>query len=488
MRIGIVGGGILGLSLAHYLQRQGYEVEIFERNGYLGGLACAYDYEDFVWDKFYHVILPQDSHLLELLEDLGLSDEIRWRSTRTGLYRNGSFYSLSSTRDMLQFPLLGWSDKLRMGLGVVYGTRIANHADLYQMTAAEWLTKTFGARVYREFWSPLLRAKFGIYAEQVAAVSIHATLQRLARARSSVARRESMGYVRGGYNRILRAFRERIERRGGRLHLGARIHRICRSTERTRTGDALPAMEPAFVGAEPAHTAEVRLGAVRRPGPLEEAPSDGHPGVVVTYETDSNPAGRACFEKVFFTAPWQAADQVLSEDLKESAADGRLAEATGRKYLGVVCLAVVLRRPLTPFYVLNIADNHIPLTGMIEMTGVIDPKEETNGLSLVYLPRYVDSEDPFLSASDSCVHKELLSNGLGRLFPHLRTSDIVSSHVQRARYVQPLQLVTGNVPRPGNRLPDLQSPVVVANTACLACPTLNNDEVVGLAKEIAAYF
>ena len=59
MNIGIVGGGILGLSLAFYLQKRGHEVAVYERNSYLGGLASSFDYGDFVWDRFYHVILPK---------------------------------------------------------------------------------------------------------------------------------------------------------------------------------------------------------------------------------------------------------------------------------------------------------------------------------------------------------------------------------------------------------------------------------------------
>ncbi len=39
MKIGIIGGGIMGISLGYYLSQKDYEVEIFEASPILGGLA-----------------------------------------------------------------------------------------------------------------------------------------------------------------------------------------------------------------------------------------------------------------------------------------------------------------------------------------------------------------------------------------------------------------------------------------------------------------
>ena len=43
------------------------------------------DYGAFTWDRFYHVILPQDAHLLSLLGELGLEPDLRWKTTGTGM-------------------------------------------------------------------------------------------------------------------------------------------------------------------------------------------------------------------------------------------------------------------------------------------------------------------------------------------------------------------------------------------------------------------
>src|SRR5262249_30573498 len=98
MRVGIVGGGMLGLALAYRLARLGLKVSLFEA-GELGGLAVPHDYGPFVWDRFYHCILPQDRHLLALIEDIGLAAELRWTRTGTGYFQDGRFYDMSSNAD-----------------------------------------------------------------------------------------------------------------------------------------------------------------------------------------------------------------------------------------------------------------------------------------------------------------------------------------------------------------------------------------------------
>jgi hypothetical protein len=154
-------------------------------------------------------------------------------------------------------------------------------------------------------------------------------------------------------------------------------------------------------------------------------------------------------------------------------------------HLGVICLVLILKKPLTPYYVLNIGED-LGLTGLIEMTNLIDTAEETKGRSLVYLPRYLDSRDPRFDDSDESVLREFLGGGLTRLFPNFsEKDDMVGYSVHRARYVQPLPLAResqGEI-RPA---PPLERPFQILNTSMLRCATLNNNEVVGLVDDFLA--
>jgi uncharacterized protein with NAD-binding domain and iron-sulfur cluster len=53
-RWAVVGGGLLGMTLAHRLAQQGKAVTLFEGAPHLGGLASAWQLGDVTWDRHYH--------------------------------------------------------------------------------------------------------------------------------------------------------------------------------------------------------------------------------------------------------------------------------------------------------------------------------------------------------------------------------------------------------------------------------------------------
>jgi len=58
-RIGIVGGGILGMTLALRLSRAGFDITLFEASSELGGLARPMKIGSYTWDRF----LPRHPHV-----------------------------------------------------------------------------------------------------------------------------------------------------------------------------------------------------------------------------------------------------------------------------------------------------------------------------------------------------------------------------------------------------------------------------------------
>jgi protoporphyrinogen oxidase len=438
MKVAVVGGGILGLTLAHRLSSRGAAVDVLEAEPRLGGLACAQDYGGFVWDRFYHCILPQDTHLIELLGDLGLAEDLRWTRTGTGYYADRQFFPMSGNRDFLRFPLLTLVDKFRLGTAILWATRFANPDKLYQVSARDWLVGLCGERAYARFWEPLLKAKFGPYHDQVAAVFIYATLVRLFGARSAAAGKESLGYVRGGYRRILDRFQERLEGRGS---------------------------------------------SVRVSTPVASIAPEGT-GCRVTLGGPSGANASASYDRVYFTAPTKLARKVVDAAFLPHVEEIEREHPTSRTYLGVACLVLVLDRPLTPYYVLNIGEPSVELTGLIEMTNLIDPASETGGKSLIYLPRYMDSESPEFQESDASLRDVILNRGLKRLFPDVDAGRAAYCEVHRARFVQPLPLVRSAAPEPERAPRGPAGPFRIVNTSMLRCATLNNNEVVALVDRI----
>jgi len=62
--IAILGAGIAGLSSAYYLKKNGFNVQVFERESYYGGLARSFDWHGFSCDFAAHRFFTNDEDVL----------------------------------------------------------------------------------------------------------------------------------------------------------------------------------------------------------------------------------------------------------------------------------------------------------------------------------------------------------------------------------------------------------------------------------------
>ena len=423
--VGIVGGGILGLTLARRLQAGGARVTIVEGAPRAGGLTTPSTFGGFTWDRFYHVILRTDSHLIGLLQELGLEERLRWAPTRTGFYIDGRLHSLSSSLDFALFPALSPIDKLRLAATVIRAARVRDWRPLEAIRAIDWLRRWSGRRTVERIWLPLLRAKLGANAEQASAAFIWAIIARLYGARQSSMKRESFGYVEGGYATILARLEADLEAAGIVRRYGARV---------------------AQVAGEP-------------------------DGVTVSLQEDE----RLRFDAVVLTVP---CGQVSA--LCPQLTDAERARLKGVTYQGIVCTSLLLKRPLADYYVTNITDAWVPFTAVVEMTTLVD-RSTFGGNSLVYLPRYVTQDDPLWQQDDASVERAFVA-ALERMYPNFRPEDVVASQVSRVREM----LAVSTVGYSQNLAPPVQTSipnVFVVNSAQIVNGTLNVNETLGLAEE-----
>ena len=150
------------------------------------------------------------------------------------------------------------------------------------------------------------------------------------------------------------------------------------------------------------------------------------------------------------------------------------------RYMGMVCVVLVLRRKLTPYYCTNLIED-LPFTGIIEMTNLIS-LEETSGRHLVYLPKYTSPGDPLFETSDDEVWNNFYP-ALKQVVPDIRDDDIERKLIFRERLVQPIPLMNYS-----QLVPELQTPVsnlLLANTTQIVNSTLNNNEMVKIARRAA---
>ena len=334
MKIGIIGGGIMGLSLGYFLTRKGAEVEVFEASPVLGGLAGPTELPDGTTvDRFYHTILPSDRHLFELCAELGIVDKLRFRATRTGFFYRGRIHSMNNILEFLRFPPLGWVDRFRLGLTVVAAQLVRDWHRLEGTSVERWLVGVGGRVAFDNIWRPLLRSKFdGSYFDNVPATWIWARLVRMKSARSGATQQEGAGHLVGGYATLVRTLARKIEEGGGRVHSRSPVQEIV-----TENGTAR--------------------------------------GLRVGQELRRFDAVTATVQTPVFVRLIPGADESYRAFLRK----------TG--YLGVICPLLVLDRPLTGYWTVNITDDRIPFTGVIETTAYID-SQYVGGHHLVYLPKY----------------------------------------------------------------------------------------------------
>ena len=112
------------MTVALRLAQRGHDVTLLESAPATGGLASPESIGDVTWDRFYHVMLLSDSHLVGLLDELGLAHKAHWRETRTGFYGDGRLHEMSSSLDFARFPLLSFAEKARLAATILHASRV----------------------------------------------------------------------------------------------------------------------------------------------------------------------------------------------------------------------------------------------------------------------------------------------------------------------------------------------------------------------------
>jgi len=410
---------MLGLTLALRLAERGTLVTLLEAAPDLGGLASAWRIGEVTWARHYHVTLASDLHLRKLLSDIGLEGDLRWSEVGTGFFSGGSFHAMNGALDFLRFPPLGLIDKLRLGLTILWASRIRNPLPLEDVLVEDWLRKYSGNKTFERIWRPLLVAKLGDRYTQASAAFIWAIIVRLYAARRAGLGAERFGYLPGGYARVLATLETHLRAAGVEIRTNARVASVVPNVVTLASGEALP------------------------------------------------------FERIVVTAPAPLAAQIVPG--LEPAERERL---QSKLYGGIVCASLLLDEPLGPYYVTNITDGWVPFSAVIDMSNIVD-RAQWKGAALVYLPKYVKPEDPLFDATDAEIETSFLA-ALERMYPAFSRSRVRAFRVSRVREVFPIATLgySRTLPPIETSLPG----VFLLNSAHIVNGTLNVNETVTLAE------
>ena len=335
--VGVLGGGALGLGAALRLAQAGRQVTLIEREPQLGGLAAGFRVGPSALEKFYHHIFTTDTTIIGFIRELGLGDRLIWGRPNTSTLSNGRIVSLGGIPDLLRLPLLNTPDRMRFLAAMAVLKAIPNERVFDGHTAAEWMPRLMGRRVYDTMWEPVLRGKFGPRADQIAMSWLWSRVHE---------RSLRLGYIRHGFQQMYDALGERIRGLGGT---------ILTSTAATQ---------------------------IRR----------GESGIEVS--TDGGASHR--FDQLLVTLPTRLFTR-LTPELPAAYVD----RYPGPEHYGAHVLILGLDRSLLPgVYWLNINDRDLPFLALVEHTNFMPP-EDYGGLHVVYLGNYLPMDHPLFGQSDA---------------------------------------------------------------------------------------
>lgn len=402
MRIAIIGGGITGLSAADELAIAGHEVTIYEKDKDLGGLAGYFWLDGVRLEKFYHHIFTNDTAIADKIHELGLGDQLDWQPTTTSYFVN-KIYRLSKPTDLLKFDALNLFDRFRLGVLYLQSRFIGDWYELEKISSKDWLIKIAGKNVYQKIWAPLLKGKFGQYADEIAAVWIWNKLKLRGSSRGK-GQEERLGYLKGGFGQVIEAWESKLKTQNVTANAGSR----CGGTK-IKTG-----MEVRSLKCEAGRVigVEVTVNSV-----------NGIDGVKGS-ETET-------FDQVLVTVAPEVFTK-LTPDLPKDYAD----RLNSIKYLANVCLLMNLDRSLSNTYWLNVGDPTIPFTGVIEHTNMQNSKDY-GGKVLAYLTKYLDPAD-LLYQKDAEGLLDYYLPHLQKMFKGFSRDWVKNVWLWKERYTQPV--------------------------------------------------
>ena len=375
-RIAILGAGPMGLAAAYQLTLDGHQVVLFEADDRVGGMAACFELNGLEIERYYHFHCTSDHALLRILDELGISEKMRWAETKMGYWYQGRLQPWGTPIALLKFKGLSLRAKFRYGIHAFLSTKRKDWRSLDNMEAADWIRRWVGEEAYEILWRKLLDYKFHDYATRISAAWIWSRIHRLGRSRYDWFR-EKLGYLEGGSNTLVQALKAIIEAGGGEIRLMSRVDKVVIETDKVRGLKINGRLEP--------------------------------------------------HHKVISTVPLPYVPRLMP-DLSPDV----LAKFQSVQNIAVVCVIVKLRRALTENFWVSINDPEMDVPGLVEYTNL-----RLLDQHIVYVPFYLPGDHPKFADPDQSFI-ETVRRYLQKINPHLSRDDFLDICVNRYRYAQPI--------------------------------------------------
>ena len=383
MKIAILGAGATGLTAAYYLTKENHDVTIYEREDFVGGHASTFDIDGFPLEKGYHHWFTSDIDIIELCKEIGLGETINWFPSTVGTLSGGKIFKFSSPIDLLKYTPLSPFNRIRLGLSSLRIRFIKNWSEVENITAVDWLQKNAGPQAFKAFWEPMLRGKFGEnHYQEVGMAWVWGKMNTRFASRKGISK-EMLGYPSGSFKEVFETLLNKTISQGANIVMSTPVNKI-------------------------------------------KVSSNNVEGIEVGKDNSFKK-----YDVVIATTPSQVFNRItegLSEDYRK-----KLATVS---YMSAVLIILVLDRPLSNIYWLNIADRDVPFVGVIEHTNLVGT-QNYGGKHIVYLSNYLTIDNAMYQMSEQKLLENYLSH-LTKINPNFEESWILDKYHFKIDGAQPI--------------------------------------------------
>ena len=431
MRVGIIGGGVAGLAAAYHLTKEGHFAEVFEVAPFLGGQASTFDVFGGRLERGYHHLFVSDTEIADLIQELGLGGKLAWLESTVGFYHGGKLWDFASPMDLLRFKPLPFLDRIRVGFWTFILQKTKSYSKFEGVTARDWLSKRMGRRGYEVIWEPLLRGKFGEFYDKIGMTWIWNKVTLRVASRKGAGQVEHLGYPMGSFGEVIEVLADRIAQQGGVIHTSASVTQI------VEADGSATAMEVQLEGGE-----------------TERREYDAIIATTPSY----------VFTRLAPAMPPEYQSKLENVD-----------------YLSAVLMVMVMDRPFTNKYWMNIADPNMPFVALIEHTNLID-KELYGGKHILYISNYPSRDNELYQMSGDEL-MDLFVPHLQKINPDFERSWVIEYHHHRVDGAQPIVGVNYGAGIPDHRTP-LQG-LYLANTTQIYPEDRGTNYSVRMGRQVA---
>lgn len=387
-KIAIIGGGFSALNLAWRLSNfsinEDLDINIFEKESYLGGMAAGFKNKSWDWtlEKHYHHLFAKDKAFKDFLESLDLENQLFYKKTVSRTRLSGVNHQLDSIFSLLTFKQLSVIDRLRTGLVLAFLKVLPNGQFLEKYKAGQFLRKSMGNKSWQIIWQPLFASKFADWTEEINMAWFWARIQ---------PRTPKLGYVKGGFQALINQIQAKLLEKGVKIHLNQEVKRIKINDKKSSNNSQ------------------------------------------ISLDFKSAVKGRAKIKKEKFdflisTLPSSKFKQILD-----------LPELKSKKLKGLAAMTLTLSLKESFLkdgtYWLNINEKNWPFVAAVEHNNFID-KKYYNNQSLLYLGKYLPATNRFFKSTAKEV-LELYLPFLRQINPKIDQL-IIDYRLSKDAFAQPL--------------------------------------------------